>query len=184
MLLGAGLAMAAGAPKHELVTSLEGNIVGVVPNTGGLLRFPNDQQMELRTGLATVAVPYANVAKAKLGASREQSDNSPLYKVWTLHKRILKPQVQKLTVDFKNADGEQKSMTVEMEKSAAMHLVNTIHRANGDADTGIKVEQAAAGPDAWWGDSMWKTTRNKESWSKPGESKPGEFKPGEQTEKK
>ena len=103
MLLGAGLAAAAGAPKQELVTYLEGNIVGVVPNTGGSLRFPNDQQMELRTGLATVAVPYANVAKAKLGASREQSDNSPLYKVWTLHKRILKPQVQKLTVDFKNA---------------------------------------------------------------------------------
>ena len=99
----------AGGPKQELVTYVEGNLTAVAPNTGGSLVFANDSGMELRTGLAAIAVPYANISKAQLGKIREQPDNSPLYKVWTLHKRIVKPQSQKLTLDFKNVDGERKS---------------------------------------------------------------------------
>ena len=160
----AGLAVA-GSVKQEPVTYLEGDVVGVVPNAGGSLVFPDDKQVELRTGLATVAVPYANVTKATLGKVREQSSNEPLYKVWTLHKRIMKDQLQKVTIDFKNMDGESKKMTLELGKSAATHLVRTIHEANEDADTGQKAEAASVNQsNSWWGDSAWKTTRNAQQW--------------------
>jgi hypothetical protein len=161
-LIAAGLAMA-GSPKQELVTYVDGNVTGVAPNTGGSLVFANDSGMELRTGLATSAIPYAKISKAQLGRIREQASTEPLYKVWTLHKKIMKPQLQKLALEYKNVDGEDKSMTIELERGAAAETIKTILSYNEGVDTGIR--QEASKTQEWWGDSVWKTSRNKDVWA-------------------
>jgi len=135
-------------------TYLEGNLNGITANTGGTIAYDTDRGFELKMPLHNVAVPYAGIIKAQLGASRVQSEsNEPLYKIWTLPKRFaMKPEFQSITVDFKNAQGQQ-TMTLELSKSAANDLQNAIdtYRRTVSND--------------WWGDKLWKTSRNKDQWS-------------------
>src|SRR5580698_9127145 len=95
-------ATAFAASRAETTTYVDGNLTGVSANTGGTLLFSDDKAMVFRTGLATVTVPYATVTKAELGATRTNSHDVPLYKVWARHK---KTETQFLTVEFKNEEG-------------------------------------------------------------------------------
>jgi hypothetical protein len=160
------------AHKQESVTYVSGNLTGVLPNSGGSLILSDDTALELRTGLSSVAVPYAGISKAELGAVREHSDSEPLYKVWAIHKRFSKSETQLLKVDFKDSEGEEKTLTVELDKSAAPGVVEAIQGHNPSVATNVKTRVSAtqaAKPDAWWGDSYWKTSRNADQWSKPGQ---------------
>lgn len=182
------------ATQSETTTYVDGNLTGVSPNTGGTLLFSDDKAMYFRTGLATVAIPYAGVTKAELGATKVNSHDVPLYKVWSLHKRFTgKTQTQFLVVEFKSEEGEDKTMTLELAHSSAASVLSTIQShtsqntalasaapaqadepAAAPAPTERKILQAAAPPkpaakpaEEWWGDNFWKTTRNADKWSKP-----------------
>jgi len=177
-LFAAGLAFAESGP--QTATYVDGNVTGIAPKTGGTLLFAGDQTMNFRTGLANVAMPYASISHAELGAVVETSRSAPLYKIWAHHKR--KPQDQYLIVNFANETGEAKTMTLELAQAAAPEVLSIIQSHNGkavDAKTQVaansnkppaKVDVMRAGPDTstgWWGDDFWKTTRNSDKWTKP-----------------
>jgi hypothetical protein len=172
----AGLALADSSP--QTATYVDGNVAGVAPKTGGTLLFAGDQTMNFRTGLATVPVPYANISHAELGAVVETSKSHPFYKVWEMRKH--KPQNQYLIVNFANEEGEQKTMTLELDQSAAPEVLGIIQNHNAKAVDPAKAQLAAssssksakpdimrAGPasSGWWGDDVWKTTRNADKWN-------------------
>src|SRR5258707_8715749 len=114
-------ASALAASRSESTTYVDGNLTGVSPNTGGTLLFSDDKAMYFRTGLSNVPVPYAGISKVELGAVKETSHDVPLYKVWALHKRFSggnKTETRLVIVDFKNEEGEDKSMTLELARTA------------------------------------------------------------------
>jgi hypothetical protein len=172
-VLACGAAVA--AHKQESVTYVSGNLTGVLPNSGGSLLLSGDSALELKTGLSSVAIPYSGITKAELGAVREHSDSEPLYKVWAIHKRFSKSETQLLKVDFMDSEGEEKTLTVELDKSAAAGVVEAIQEHNPSVASNVKSRVAAshnAKPDAWWGDSYWKTSRNADQWPKQGQKPP------------
>lgn len=157
MLAGA-TAWAGAAP--ETATYVDGNLTGVAPNTGGTLSFDDDHAMTLHTGLTSIAIPYSAISHAELGAVKETTHNAPFYKVWELPKRLsAKPQTQLLIVSFKNDDGEQKNVTLELAKDSAQSTLSKIQNHGKD--------MTAAANDEWWGDKYWKTPSNQDKWNKP-----------------
>jgi hypothetical protein len=116
-------ATAFAASRAESTTYVDGNLTGVSPNTGGTLLFSDDKSMSFRTGLATVSVPYASIGKAELGVTRTNSHDVAFYKVWARHK---KTETQFLTVEFKNEEGEAKTMTLELAQASAPSVLAAI----------------------------------------------------------
>jgi hypothetical protein len=183
-------ATASAASRAETTTYVDGNLTGVSPNTGGTLLFSDDKSMYFRTGLATVAVPFAAITKSELGATRSNSHDVAFYKVWARHR---KTETQFLTVEFKNEEGEQKTMTLELAQSSAPSILQAIQDHTGQLAPAPGQQVAEAKPvvppgkpklnradgsalaspptkpgSEWWGDDMWKTKRNADMWpSKP-----------------
>jgi hypothetical protein len=180
------------ATHSETTTYVDGNLTGISPNTGGTLSFTDDHGITLRTGLTTVAIPYSGISHAELGAVKETSHDVPLYKVWALGKRLgHKTETQLLIVNFKNEQGEEKSMTLELAKGSAESALTTIQARAGDdleKNTAVasarpasskktpspatKAAAAENNPDmaadgSWWGDKVWKTKSNQDKWNKP-----------------
>ena len=155
--LACGLAFAADGP--QTVTYISGNLDGLAANTGATLDVSGSKAIAFNNGTVKVEVPYAGISRAELGEATEFSNEEPLYKVWALHKRFVgKRTVQQVTLDFKTAAGESKTLTIEAEQSVAENVVAAIesHTAQAAQKTG------------WWGDAMWKTTRNKDQWGGAG----------------
>ena len=120
------------ASRSETTTYVDGNISGVSPNTGGTLVVSDDKTLVFRTGLTTINVPYTAVTKSELGATRETSHGGPAYKVWARHK---KTETQFLTVEFKNDEGEPKSMTLELAQASAPSVLAAIQEHTGRNQT-------------------------------------------------
>lgn len=172
-----GVALAYGSPRPETSTYVDGNVTSLKPNTGGTLVFSDNNSMTFRTGVADVAVPYANILKAELGATQTHAHDDPAYKVWLLPRRLHKTETQLLTVQFKNGLGEHQTMTLALAKDAAPGVLATIEERTGKTATdGAEKTSAksvaattAKTPDSkksaeWWGDSFWKTDRNQAQW--------------------
>jgi len=185
------LAVAAfAAPQSETTTYVDGNLTGVSPNSGATLTYSGDKQITLRTGLTNIDVPYENIGHAELGAVKETSHG---HKLFGHHS---KTQTQLLTVNFKNAEGEEKNMTLELAQPAAVSVLSSIqsHKAGpqqvasqqtppapvaseepaAKSKTRTKMvpkaDATAATPKSstdWWGDTWWKTSRNTDKWNKP-----------------
>ena len=150
-ILGGGLLLAA---DSQTVTYIGGTIADLAPNSGASLYLDNPQSMELRTPLHTVQVPYGQISKAELGSVKTHSSQpEALYKVWALHKRLIKSETREMTVAFKNDNGQDQSMTIELSKPAASGLLARIQSHNG-----------SVADNTWWGDNYWKTTRNQDKW--------------------
>jgi hypothetical protein len=162
-----------GAPRPETSTYVDGNVVSLRPNTGGTLVFGDNKAVLFRTGLAEVAMPYAGIRKAELGATKIHSHDVPAYKVWALPRRIHKTETQLLTVDFKNEEGEDRTMTFELAKPAASAALATIEEHTGvTSATAASLSAAGAGNrsattngSSWWGDGYWKTAHNLDTWT-------------------
>jgi hypothetical protein len=167
------------ASRAETTTYVDGNLTGLSPNTGGTLLFSDDKALVLRTGLATVSVPYSAVTRSELGPTRETSHGAPIYKVWARHK---KTETQFLTVDFKNDEGLSRTMTLELAQSSAPTVLAAIQNHTGTKpgamvsstkpinspnDKGAVASPATKPGSDWWGDDVWKTTRNAGTWTKP-----------------
>ncbi len=134
------------ASRAETTTYVDGNLNGVSPNTGGTLMFSDDNAMYFRTGLSTVAVPYASISHAELGATKETSHDVPLYKVWALHQRFSKTQTQLLIVNFKNDAGEDKNMTLELARASAPGVLSLIQSRTAADAAPAKTLVASAAP--------------------------------------
>lgn len=133
------------ASRAETTTYVEGNLTGVSPNTGGTLLFSDDKALIFRTGLATIAVPYASIGKAELGATREITHGAPVYKVWARHK---KTETQFLKVEFKGDDGDQKTMTLELAQASASGVLAAIQERQGNTELAKAETPAVAAPAA------------------------------------
>jgi hypothetical protein len=153
------------ANRPETSTYVEGNVPALKPNTGGTLVFNDSAAMTFRTGLSEVPVPYSGISRAELGATQVHSHDQPAYKVWT---RLHKTETQLLTVNFKNGQGEDQTMTFELAKPAASAVLATIegHTAKpaSSINGGASVKMGKAGSEEWWGDDIWKTNRNAPKW--------------------
>jgi hypothetical protein len=146
------------AADSQTVTYIDGNLADLAPNTGATLYLNSPQSMELRTPLHKVQVPYGQISKAELGAVQvHSSEPEAFYKVWALPKRLMKSETQQMTVAFKDGNGLNQTMTIELPKPAASALVATIER-----------HSAKVAESTWWGDNYWKTTRNRDTWGGAG----------------
>ena len=126
MALAGGAALA--DSRAETTTYVDGNLTNVSPNSGGTLTS-DDKAIHLRTGLENLDVPYTNVSHAELGAVIENSHDVPFYKIWA-HKRS-KTQTQYLIVNFKNDEGAEKTMTLELAQPAAAGILEAIEQGSG-----------------------------------------------------
>jgi len=183
-------ATAFAASRAETTTYVDGNLAGVSPNTGGTLLFSDEKTLVFRTGLTTISVPYTAVTRSELGATRETLHGG---KIWARHK---KTETQFLTVDFKNEEGEARTMTLELAQTSAPSVLSAIQEHTGKTevaaaapakpapapapvkvasakpindpnDRGAKASPATKPGSDWWGDDIWKTTRNSQTWTKP-----------------
>jgi len=140
------------------VTYIDGNIADLTPNSGATLYMNNQQSMELETPLHKVKIPYSQISNTEMGKLLTHAPApEPLYKVWMLPKRLVKPESRQMTVAFTTENGQSQTMTIELSRTAAEEVLATIERhspkvANND----------------WWGDNYWKTTRNRDTWGGAG----------------
>jgi hypothetical protein len=125
------------ASRAETTTYVDGNLAGVSPNTGGTLMLSDEKTLVFRTGLATISVPYTAVSKSELGATRETSHGGPAYKIWARRK---KTETQFLTVEFKNEEGEAKTMTLELAQASAPGVLAAIQEHTAKAPAGEVAE--------------------------------------------
>jgi hypothetical protein len=180
-------AAAFGAPQAETTTYVDGNLTGVSPNSGATLTYSGEKQMTLRTGLTNIDVPYENISHAELGAVKETSHGHKLFG------RRTTTQTQLLIVNFKNGEGEDKTMTLELAQPAAASVLSSIqsHQAAPQQVASSETPAPTPAPEQpvaklktrpktatttaaepksstdWWGDTWWKTTRNSDKWNKP-----------------
>ena len=156
-----GIALAA-ANVHT-TTYVVGNLDNISAGAIGSVNLSDDRAIVFHTRETTVQVAYTNITKAELGARVTHTPDVPLYKVWELHKRLLAPRdsTQYLTVDFKNTDGEDRTMTLELDASVASDMLKVIEIHQGKRPAAVY----DAHPDQWWGDGTWKTNRNTPKWN-------------------
>jgi len=133
------------ASRSETITYVDGNIAGISPHSGGTLLLSDEAALTFRTGSKTVKVPYSSVTKAELGGTLSHSHDVPMYKVWTLPKRVLpkKTHTQYLTVNFKNEAGEARSMTLELAEASASSALATINRHKASMEASAPASPAA-----------------------------------------
>ena len=112
----------------QTTTYVDGNVTGLSPNTGGTLTFDDQKAMVLRTGLTSVSVPYDAISHAELGAVKENSHDVPLYKFWA---RKHKTETQLLVVNFKDEQGADRTMTLELAQPAAQTVLNDLESRTG-----------------------------------------------------
>jgi hypothetical protein len=156
------------ATNVHTTTYVVGNLDNVSAGAIGTVNLSDAQAIVFHTREATVGVAYANINKAELGARVTHTPDVPFYKVWELHKRLFAPRgsTQYLTVDFKNANGEDRTMTLELDASVASDMLAVIEIHQGKRPAAVY----DAHPDQWWGDGTWKTNRNTPKWSAGGSS--------------
>jgi hypothetical protein len=157
MLAACGWSLAATTREATYVV---GNLEGLEPGAEGTLKLDGDK-LAFQSGKTTIEAPFATITGVELGAKLiHANDAPPLYKVWQLHKRFAgdKTVYQNVTVTFKDAGGNDQTMTLEMTETAAAETHETLETRTG--------QKARRQQDDWWGDDIWRTSRNHETWDK------------------
>ncbi|HUA86696.1 MAG TPA: hypothetical protein VMB85_22710 [Bryobacteraceae bacterium] len=169
---------AGAAPQSQTTTYVDGNLAGITPKTGGTLAFDDAKTMHLSTGTTTVEIPYAGVTHAELGAVQENTHQS-FFKVWDRFKSH-RTETQLLIVNFTDDQGQDRTMTLELERSAAQSVIAELETRTGKTFVAKEDSKAAAAKKpnpmgtvspqardaAWWGDDYWKTPGNADKWPK------------------
>src|SRR6202158_1668659 len=150
--------IACAAANVHTTTYVVGNLDNISAGAIGSVNLSDDRAIVFHTRETTVQVVYTNITKAELGARVTHTPDVPLYKVWELHKRLFAPRdsTQYLTVDFKNANGQDRTMTLELATSVAADMLAVIETHQAKRPAAVYDAQ----PDQWWGDGTWKTNRN------------------------
>lgn len=157
LTLAASFALAADTPKD--VTYLKGTIEGFAQNEAARLALPDTKVMVLKTDTASVEIPYGAITKSDRKVVAVEVENEPLYKVWSLHERLLPPAPKhELSFEYQTKAGTQ-TLTLSMDKGEADKVMRFVDRA---------AERNKANAGAWWGDDYWKTARNKDQWGGAG----------------
>ena len=137
-------------------TYVSGSLSILTPNSGGTLLYSTGKQIELKTPLHKVAIPFATISKAELGEVHTPTPE-PVYKIWSLRKRFAnKGETQELTVTFKDDTGSEQTVILELSRQDAWATLVAIQGQN---------ETVPGANGQWWGDRMWKTSHNSAQWS-------------------
>jgi len=137
------------------VVYVVGNLDGVSPGVEGILVLEKDQAV-FRFGKTVLPMPYSDIHNVELG-TKVVPTFAPVYKVWQLHKRLVEHPAQRMVnFEFSDKDGNDQTITLELDESAASDTLVEIEIRQGKR---IPPKRATNG-DPWWGDSAWKTTRN------------------------
>jgi hypothetical protein len=167
------------ATPAQTTTYVDGNLDGLTPKTGGTLTFTDDKAMYLHTGLTTVAVTYSGVTHAELGAIKQNPHDAPFYKFWD-RRQSKKTATQLLIVNFKNDEGDDKTMTLELAQAGASSVLTDLQTRTGKNFGAPATPQMASAKKVdpmgtisanreqsgnWWGDQWWKTPRNADQWT-------------------
>jgi hypothetical protein len=147
------LAGAGGGPTVYVV----GNLEGVSPGEEGTLVLDHNAVV-FRSGKTVLSLPYSDIHNVELGTRVMPPSDAPLYKVWRLPKRFLTERAmhQMVNFEFADKDGNDQSMTLEFEETAANQTLVEIEMRQGKRTP----PKHPTNGDAWWGDSAWKTGRN------------------------
>lgn len=132
-LLACGLVFAG---QNESVVYTDGNLAGVATQTKAVLDMSQDAAMKLRMGRTDVSIPYASVTKAQ---AAEDSTTVP-----PPGKKGAKP-AHLVTVEFNSVQGESRTLTLQMSKAAASHVLATIQKHSPE-ETKVAAVQTAAPP--------------------------------------
>jgi hypothetical protein len=152
----AALASPLRAVTNREGTYVVGNLDGLEPGAEGIVHVDGDG-LTFRSGKVTIEAPYAKITATEMGPTLTHSEDVPLYKVWQLHKRFAdRTMYQNFTVNFKDAAGNDRSMTLEVTAAAAAEMHETLERRTG--------QKARSQQDDWWGDDLWRTDRNHHAW--------------------
>ena len=127
-VLACGLAFAG---HTENVVYTDGNLTGINPHTIAVLDLSQDTAMKLRVGRTDVSVPYASITGTNAPAPDSSAAKSG--------KSSGKP-AQALTIQFNSAQGEPRTMTLELSKPAVSHVLATIHK-HAPANTTVAAAQ-------------------------------------------
>lgn len=149
----AALAGTGGGPAVYVV----GNLDGVSPGDEGTLVLDHDAVV-FRSGKTALSLAYSDIHNVELGTRVMPPPDAPLYKVWRLPKRFLteRPMHQMVNFEFADKDGNDQTMTLELEEAAANQTLVEIEIRQGKRTP----PKHATNGDSWWGDSAWKTSRN------------------------
>lgn len=155
-----GLAFAA---DPMTVNYLDGGLARVEPNSWATLDASSDQALAFNSGTETVKIPYSEITKLEEGRTRSfSSTEEPLYKVWTLHKRVFdRTTVQQIDLAYDDETGEPQTMSLEMSRADAKQLLK-------DVKVRVAPYEALRRHQNWWGNSFWKTNSNKDNWGGAG----------------
>jgi hypothetical protein len=135
-----------------------GNLDGISPGSEGILALDEDKAV-FRSGKMSFPIRYHDIHSAELGTKLNQPVDAPLYKVWQLHKRFVgRTAHQMLNLELVDKDGNNQTLTLEMEESSAAETLDALEFKMG------KKHRATNG-EAWWGDSLWKTPQNRNTVS-------------------
>jgi hypothetical protein len=130
-----------GAWRTETATYVEGNLNGISPNTTGTIQLSDDKTMYLKAPGVTMGILYTSVTKTELGATKVHSHSVRLYQPIGR-----KTETQLLTIGFRNPDGEDKLMTLELSKSAAKNVAAAIQMRTAKLAPAQKTTVASAKP--------------------------------------
>src|SRR5579864_4676196 len=161
LVLFGGIVLA--ASNVHTTTYVVGNVENISAGAIGTVNLSGDKAIVFQTRETTVEVAYASIGKAELGARVTHTPDVPFYKVWELHKRLMasKDATQYLTVDFKDANSQDRTMTLELDPSVASGMLAVIEIHQGKRPAAVYDAHA----DQWWGDGTWKTNRNTPKWN-------------------
>lgn len=158
LTLACGFAVAADGPKT--VTYIKGSVEGLSPNETATMTLPDTKVLVLKTKDSGLEIPYAAIVKSGRAIVEAEVENEPLYKVWSLHERLLPPAPKhQLTLDYKTKSGVEQSVTLSMDKATADKVMAHVDRA---------AARNSANAGNWWGDDYWKTKRNQNQWGGAG----------------
>jgi len=154
------------ASNVHTTTYVVGNLDNISAGAIGTVNLSDANAIVFRTHDTTVEIAYANISNAERGARVTHTPDVPFYKIWELHRRLFAPRdsTQYLTVDFRNATGEDRTMTLELDESVASDMLKVIEIHQGKRPAAVYDAHA----DQWWGDATWKTNRNTPKWDPAG----------------
>jgi hypothetical protein len=153
LLLTCGVALAGAKTPGSPAVYVVGNLDGIEPGAEGVLTLDADKAV-FRSGKMVFPILYHDIHNAELGTKLNPPVDAPVYKIWQLHKRFVgRATHQMLNLEYADKDGNNQTMTFELEEAAAAEMCEALEFKIG------KKHRATNG-EAWWGDSLWKTQQN------------------------
>lgn len=130
LFAGLALGLAAAADRQEVATYVNGNILGLEPNTTVTLTYSGAKSVLVQARDVVFSVPYTALNHAELKPVSQDPSQSALFGTFALEKKPAKVSDRQLLVmDFDNEASTGKVMVLEMEKPAAQALYAALQDA-------------------------------------------------------